>query len=63
MTVYSQAIRLVKPVAIVRVACRCRITFDQLLEMAVQMRRMGEPMLFNDENWGLANYDLEEQVL
>jgi hypothetical protein len=33
---------------------------DTVLMMAQQMRRLGAPMIFNSENWGLADFDLPE---
>ncbi len=37
-----------------------QISHDQMNEWAVQMRREKRPLIFNDENWGLAEDVLEE---
>jgi hypothetical protein len=33
---------------------------DEILAMATQMRRLGAPMIFNREDWGLAAFELKE---
>jgi hypothetical protein len=35
---------------------------DAVLMMAQQMRRLDAPMIFNPENWGLADFDLPETM-
>jgi hypothetical protein len=39
-----------------------RLEYEQILDWAIEMRRNG-PILFNEENWGLADYDLPEMVV
>jgi hypothetical protein len=36
---------------------------DDVLAMAAQMRRLGAPMIFNHEDWGLAAFELKETVV
>jgi hypothetical protein len=36
---------------------------DEILAMATQMRRLGAPMIFNHEDWGLAEFDLKETLV
>jgi hypothetical protein len=36
---------------------------EEVLVWAAQMNRLNSPMVFNHENWGLAEYDLKETVL
>ena len=39
-----------------------QLSLAEFQTWAVQMRRNRQPMMFNDENWGLANEDLPEVV-
>ena len=39
------------------------LDFEDLVEMAWQMRRLESPMIFNQESWGLADCDLPETRL
>ena len=45
-----------------RIAAKGIPCFDsnELMGWAVQMRRFGATMIFNRENWGLAEFELEE---
>jgi hypothetical protein len=36
---------------------------DEILAMAAQMRRLGAPMIFNHEDWGLAAFELKETLV
>ncbi len=36
------------------------LDYDEVITWAVQMRRLGCPMIFNLENWGLGEFDLPE---
>ena len=36
---------------------------EEVLGWAAQMSRLNSPMIFNHENWGLAEFDLKETVL
>ena len=37
-----------------------RIEYEEMVEMAVKMRRQGKPMMFNKDDWGLVNDALPE---
>ena len=39
------------------------LDYRQVVDWAGQMRRLNSPMIFNRENWGLADLDLTETVL
>ncbi len=39
------------------------IDYHEVVGWAAQMQRLGCPMIFNRENWGLADFDLPETVL
>jgi hypothetical protein len=39
------------------------IDYSEVVGWAAQMQRLGTPMIFNRENWGLADFDLPETVL
>src|SRR5579863_6613693 len=39
------------------------IDYQEVTSWAVQMRRLNSPMIFNRENWGLADLELPETVL
>ena len=36
---------------------------DEVLAMAAQMRHYGAPMIFNHEDWGLAEFELRETLM
>jgi hypothetical protein len=36
---------------------------EEVLAMAAEMRRLGAPMIFNHEDWGLAAFTLKETVV
>jgi len=36
------------------------VSYEDLVNWAAHMRRLGCPMIFNHENWGLAEFDLKE---
>jgi hypothetical protein len=36
---------------------------DDVLQWGAQMRRLNSPMIFNHENWGLSELELQETVL
>lgn len=40
-----------------------RLEADQIRTWALEMRRKGRPIMFNSENWGLADDDLPETVI
>lgn len=40
-----------------------RLEHDQMLDLAIKMRRQGRPIMFNSENWGLANDALPETLV
>jgi hypothetical protein len=37
--------------------------FDRVIRWGIQMRKMNRPLLFNREDWGLANETLREFIL
>jgi len=39
------------------------LQYESLMEFAAEMRRLQCPMIFNRENWGLAQFDLPESAL
>jgi len=39
------------------------INYREVVDWAAQMRRLNSPMIFNRENWGLADLDLSETTL
>ncbi len=39
------------------------LTYEQLVRWAIEMRRMDRPLIFNQDNWGLAYEDLPETIL
>jgi hypothetical protein len=39
------------------------IDYREVVDWAAQMRRLNSPMIFNRENWGLADLDLRETIL
>jgi hypothetical protein len=39
------------------------VDYSEVVSWAAQMQRLGTPMIFNTENWGLADFDLPETVL
>ena len=39
------------------------IDYQEVIGWAAQMRRLNAPMIFNRENWGLADLELPETVL
>ncbi len=40
-----------------------RLGDDEMIKLAIKMRRQGRPIMFNSENWGLANDALPETVV
>jgi len=38
------------------------ISYQEVVTWAAQMRRLNCPMIFNHENWGLAEFDLKESI-
>jgi len=40
-----------------------RLKTEEIYDWAIEMRRKGEPIIFNSENWGLAGDDLPETVI
>jgi hypothetical protein len=39
------------------------LEYQELVALAVQMRKLNAPMIFNRENWGLAEFELREMLL
>jgi hypothetical protein len=40
-----------------------RLGDKEIVDMALKMRRQGRPIMFNSENWGLANEVLPETLV
>ncbi|HJX90473.1 MAG TPA: hypothetical protein VJ372_08250 [Pyrinomonadaceae bacterium] len=40
-----------------------RLEHEEMIELAIKMRRQGRPIMFNSENWGLANDALPETLV